>query len=168
MDVDAEVAEFLSVLGCSDYIDVTFYAHPGVYIKVHLEKGHSFVNFAGSDCTVSPRRLIGRIRELVRTKVWNKKGTYAELYGWPYGEKDDVYREMVAECRCLAKFHKPPLLELERVIRWVKCFELEYFILRGNRLFIYFNSWKMMIDFEHREHMHALGVIEEGDPAEFI
>ena len=164
VDINGEIAEFLTHLHVTEYLVVTFYASRGVFIEVHLEVNNSYILFAGSQCDVSPEPLMERIRALVNSKVWAIKdgGKYAQLYGWPYGEKDDFYRAMAAKCQSDGKYLKPDAAKLDIVIRWAKGFELK-FVVRETRLFIRFNSRSMQVDFERTHLMHDIGVVEEGD-----
>jgi len=163
--VDTEVTDILTQLQCSTYADVNLYADPGVWIKIHLEIGNTYILFAKSTCAISPQPIMPRIRAYLDLE-WKRKDGHAALYQL-YGEKDDFYRAMAAKCQSLGKYNKPDDAKLELLINWAKFFQLDHFI-RGDRLFIRFNSPAMEVDFGRMHNMHAIGIIEVGDPPDFI
>jgi hypothetical protein len=162
-EVDAEAAEFLGTLGlgAEDYLQVTLNAAPKVDVDVVLSVGSSYVKFAGSDCNVSLRPLMGRIRALVNGGVWERHPDHATI-SRPYGASDDFYEEMALKCHSVGKYIVPDALKLQALAVWAGHNLLQY-VIGGDRLFVRFASISMQRDFEDENGVDACMVHEEGD-----
>jgi len=162
-DVDAEAAEFLRKLGlgADGYVRVIFHAEPRVNVEVVLQVGNSYINFAGSECNISPTPLMGRIRALVEGGGWKMYPDHAEI-SRPYGASDDFYLAMCAKSHSFAKFIVPNVVKMLELTLWAGHNRLQY-VIRGDRLFIRFVSFRMQLDFERENGVHTCMVHEEGD-----